>query len=117
MLAGHGTTRLANEELFGFVEERYMMDDIRTEPGIRLSHLFFNSAISVIAVITGHVFWLVLAVYLWFNSIVGHEFFPNLTDEEIAEIRRQQWMERKSRKDDGRDKDLREGPPKDSTDN
>ena len=92
-----------------------MMDEIRTEPGIRLSHLFFNSGISVLAIVTGHVFWLVLAVYLWFNSIIGHEFFPNLTDEEIAEIRRQQWMEMRSKQDDSRDKDLREGPSKDST--
>jgi hypothetical protein len=92
------------------------MDYIRTEPGIKLSHLFFNSGITVLAIVTGHVFWLVIAVYLWFNSIVGHEFFPNLTDEEITELRRQEWMERQS-KDGSRDKDLREGPSEDSTDN
>ena len=93
------------------------MDDIRTEPGMKLSHLFVCIGISWAAVWFGGHFLLFLAVYLWFSAIVVAQFFPNLTDEEITEIRRQQWMERQAKEDDSTDSDLRERPPKDSTDN
>jgi len=89
------------------------MDEIRTEPGIKLMHLFACTFFSSVAVWSGSLFFLLLSVYLWFSAIVVGQFWPNLTDEEIAEIRRQQWMEKRSEYDN-KDSDLQERPPEDT---
>lgn len=90
------------------------MDEIRTDPGIKLTHLFGCTFMSYIAIWSSSVFWLLLALYLWFSAIVTIGFWPNLTDEEIIEIRRREMQERQKEKDDSKGSDLQERPPEDT---
>ena len=91
-----------------------MTDEIRTEPGIEIFDLFFTSIMTGLAVWSGGLFWMLIAIYLWFSAIVAKGFWPYLSDDDIIELRRREMDERIAyRKEDDNSGDLREGPPED----
>lgn len=91
-----------------------MTDEIRTDPGIEIFDLIITSIMTGLAVWSGGLFWMLIAIYLWFSAIVAKGFWPYLSDDDIIEIRRREMDERIAhRKEDDNSGDLREGPPED----
>jgi hypothetical protein len=89
-------------------------DEIRTDPGIEIFDLIITSIMTGLAVWSGGLFWMLIAIYLWFSAIVAKGFWPYLSDDDIIEIRRREMDERIAhRKEDDNSGDLREGPPED----
>lgn len=91
-----------------------MNDDIRIDPGIKISHLLICLAVTFLACMTGSIIFLAFAIYFWFSAIVAYEFWPVLSDEEIKQIRRQNWIERQSGPNDNQDSDLQERSSEDT---
>jgi len=89
-------------------------DEIRTEPGLEAFDLIVTTVITTTAVYTGGLFWLIVAIWLWFSAVVAKGFWPYLSDDDIIELRRREMDERiMYRKEDDKSRDLREGPPED----
>lgn len=91
-----------------------MTDEIRTEPGLEVFDLIVTTVITTTAVYTGGLFWLIVAIWLWFSAVVAKGFWPYLSDDDIIELRRREMDERIAyREEDDKSRDLREGPPED----
>lgn len=78
--------------------------DTRTEPGIAVTNLLIMLILMFTAIFTQSYLFLGIFIGHSYISIVSNGFWPYLTDEEIKELKRQEWMEKQS-KDDDKDRD------------
>lgn len=79
------------------------MTEIRTEPGVKISHLIIMILCGWAAIKTGSIIWLAITVYLGFSAFVAQGFWPYISDEDAIEIRRKQWTEEQEQIEDDRD--------------